>query len=277
MLTTTEGLFLTQINPHTDITKFKNSTANINEAKLLLMSDIDRKSFLFLNMMESLSDSINKKLCIILASTIDTHKRRYNEYFNIKDENLNDLVVFNNFGSLVVATCKNISQIEVIDENEICQIHIKIKFKLESSYFFGYLTQDGIIRRDSKDSLCDNPVFIQTPNGTLLQRIEGKVTHAKTNKLKFNFYHTIEQPTNLFVHDIKELVVLNDHNQMSVTKDIQEKLEIVPSQYAASSPGIILAAIGAIGQTIASIGKKIVKFFTNALYLLYTIHLLIFP
>lgn len=114
-------------------------------------------------------------------------------------------------------------------------------------------------------------VVFQTPNGTLLQRIEGKVTHAKTNKLKFNFYHTIEQPTNLFVHDIKELVVLNDHNQMSVTEDIQEKLEIVPTQYAASSPGIILAAIGAIGQTVASIGKKIVKFFTNALYLLYTI------
>jgi len=36
----------------------------------------------------------------MLSTIMDIHKQRWDEFFQIKDEKLNDLVLYNNFGSL---------------------------------------------------------------------------------------------------------------------------------------------------------------------------------
>ncbi len=99
MIPTTEGLYLNLLQNSTILSLFRNSSTNTNEVKSLMISDFDHKTFTLLNMIEDLSDSVNKKLCIILASSIDTHKRRLDEYFMIKDEFLNNIIVYNNFGA----------------------------------------------------------------------------------------------------------------------------------------------------------------------------------
>ena len=154
MIPTTEGLYLNLLENSTILGLFRNSSTNTNEVKSIMIADFDHKTFTLLNMIEDPSDSLNKKLCIILATSIDTHKRRLDEYFMINDEFLNNIIIYNNFGALMIPTCSKVESVELITNNDICYENLKIKFNLNGTNFFGYLTQDGVIRHKSKIIPC---------------------------------------------------------------------------------------------------------------------------
>jgi hypothetical protein len=99
---------------------------------------------------------------------------------------------------------------------DLCIAHLiflinLIKFNLNGTNFFGYLTQDGIIRHNSKIIPCSDSKALQTPNGTLINRVNGQVKILDIRRFKFNFYHVVDKPSDLFFHDCKELVYLNGH------------------------------------------------------------------
>jgi hypothetical protein len=111
MIPTTEGLYLNLLENSTILGLFRNSSTNTNEVKSIMIADFDHKTFTLLNMIEDPSDSLNKKLCIILATSIDTHKRRLDEYFMINDEFLNNIIIYNNFGALMIPTCSKVESV----------------------------------------------------------------------------------------------------------------------------------------------------------------------
>ena len=60
-ISTTEGLYLLRFNDKSELGGSRVNNENTNQANSLIVSDLDRKSFLLLNMIESISNSFNKK------------------------------------------------------------------------------------------------------------------------------------------------------------------------------------------------------------------------
>ena len=270
MLSTTEGLYLLRFNNKSELSNFRVNTDNNDQARSLIVSDLDRKIFILLNMMETINMSMNKKICIILASTIDVHKKRFDEFFSIKDQKLNDLIIYNKFGTLVIATCKNVSNVQVVDD-DICYTHFKVSFQLQEGIFYGFLTHDGVIRRDSNSVHCSSPLSIELPNGSILLRKNGKAYHYVNTNIKFNFYNTIDVPTNLFIHEKQEFSHLNSHNHLSILEDISTRLSVVPEQYKPSNYGtnFFMTTIHGMGSIFSSIWKKMSDWFSKLRIILY--------
>jgi hypothetical protein len=266
LLTTTENLYVSKIENDTILTNFKKDLANINEIKTLLISDLDRKTYSLVNMIEALSNSLNKKICTLLSLAINSQKEHENQFFSLKDEFMSNLIIYNNYGSLLIATCTNINQIDIVETNTICYKHIKVKFQINNISYLGFLAKEQILRHDSPVQPCDIPLVVQLQDGSHIKRLNGICSIINNKKFKYNFYHLIERPAELFMHDKTEFSYLNGHNPSSLTDDI--RLEQV-KHISDTKPNIILSSIISIGNFFNSIGKGIQQFITSILNFIY--------
>ena len=108
------------------------------------------------------------------------------------------------------------------------------------------------MRHDSPIQPCDIPLVIQLLDGSHIKRLNGICSIINNKKFKYNFYHLIERPTELFIHDKTEFSYLNGHNPSSLTDDI--RLEQV-KHISDTKPNIILVSINSIGNFFSSIGN----------------------
>jgi len=113
---------------------------------------------------------------------------------------------------------------------------------------------------------------VQLLDGSHIKRLNGICSIINNKKFKYNFYHLIERPTELFIHDKTEFSYLNVHNPSSLTDDI--RLEQV-KHISDTKPNIILVSINSIGNFFSSIGNGIKQFITSILYFIYGAILLV--
>jgi len=221
---TNEGLFLASASD-TNSSQLRLVEPNINEIKSLLIADLDRKTFNLMSIIEHLNIQINKKLCILLAASIDSHKR---------------------LG---------------------CSAHIPVRFNTSEIISFGYLTQNGIIRKDSINFLCNTTVRIELiPDKRQLSYKNNKVTLEHQERQQFNFYHVLDQKEPLYSHDKTVMIHLNEKVEIDITNELKLRLTN-PDLFKNDEPNTVSQSALNVGNKIkevtSSIGKSLGNFVNN--------------
>ncbi|RNA11219.1 hypothetical protein BpHYR1_048633 [Brachionus plicatilis] len=153
LLTTTEGLDLTKNNESQKLP----SENDLNTEHQLMLTDIDYKT-----MMSKATNKIHRRLCDSLENLYSIFRRRIQEFFKIRDNLENELIIYNNFGELIVTSCVNISEIKILNNQLFNDISVEFKFK--NKVLKGFLSNSGIVKSFSDHEQTTSTKVVTLPS-----------------------------------------------------------------------------------------------------------------
>lgn len=79
------------------------------------------------------------------------------------DEKGEAIVLFNHFGEILISKCVSVQRIHYIKERENCYKDLAVLVTVQDQNLSAFLTNDGILRRDSMITSCDSKRIIILP------------------------------------------------------------------------------------------------------------------
>lgn len=150
---TTEGYYLAEINSETRNMLKRDKTGQVIHSNLLLLTDIDSFKVDSLRVYREL----NQRNCFNTLKHLNAIANSKSDYyFNIKDIEGNELVLYTINNQVFIPNCKKIKKI-IVDLNETqCFEHIPISIEQDNSTHKLFLAQQKIIRKLSKLLNCED-------------------------------------------------------------------------------------------------------------------------
>ena len=114
MIETTEGIFLaTDLN-----VTLPNVVKELKGINHLMLSDSDYKELSEIKRIRKLSTKIDEKFCKTLKLIIKLFEKDINKHLIIKDDDDQEIVLFNNDGIIYITECTNITTITIQKKND---------------------------------------------------------------------------------------------------------------------------------------------------------------
>ena len=162
----TEGLFFTD---NKDSYTLPKSNRDLNLEHHIMLSDVDKKSFNILEIMDNLVMKMQLQYCFLMTNMLDMVAKRVNEYSRIKDSFGGDTYLYNKNGELLVAKCKEVKEIWIEESNnEACLKEIPVQISNGLIKVTTYLTNNMIIKLEkSKRNTCKEFIYRKVNNDYL--------------------------------------------------------------------------------------------------------------
>jgi len=241
MTLTQEGLYVVDLKTLNDQQKavLNQLTKNIDPKAFtdLQLSDYDYTEFLN-------NRALNKlqlKTCELFYSSLQIFKQQEESFLRIKDANSNSLIIYSRDNKIIIPTCIDVSEIEVIEKTEYCYNDIGVKFVLNEKNTTGFLTKDNILVSHSKHVACSNQVRKFVVNTTTIILVQNKSIVLTRNNLNYvslhfnmknfddlNFKHSDQIKNGLNVIDdiVKYTQFNDDSNIMTATNNNAIKMDV---------------------------------------------------
>ena len=100
--TTTENIFFTNSSKSYNLPK---SSINLNIEQNIILADMDKRSFNILSILEKMIKSIQQQHCFMNINILNNIEKNFNEYTIFKDSKGKELVLYNNNGEILIASC----------------------------------------------------------------------------------------------------------------------------------------------------------------------------
>ena len=143
MLSSTEGLFITQDVGVLDLPKFDRDIMDLSK---FMLSDTDLSNY----KMTRINKRISQNVCVNTINMLDFAKIFKNEYFIFKDFRGNELVLYSKYNKLWVAKCYSVLEVSLDQmNNSECFQDMKITFKINNETLKGYMGENLIIKNNS--------------------------------------------------------------------------------------------------------------------------------
>ena len=143
----------------------------------------------------------------MLKSIINIMRKIEDEFFTIHDAEGKEIVLYNKEGDIQIASCYKIKEVTLINNTINSYFDVPIELELGGKNVTAFLTDEGIIKMKSKQSIESRRRTITLPNREFKIILEGNRTYIKRikNKVKINLENQEEIPENMYEHDIKQM------------------------------------------------------------------------
>ena len=188
-----EGLILTKNQNAFKLPKEKDDLKTIDS---IILSEMDFQANNLMEIITHVYLNINMKVCELYKSFINLYTKLDDEFFLFNDFNGNSAILYSDEGQIFIPQCIKISEINIIEESSKCYKDIPIQIILNNKTLNVFLTQDRIIRTNSKLNTCKNnfqSIYLQNSNRLIIKRgnkvsieIENRYTQLKFNLQSFN-------------------------------------------------------------------------------------------
>ena len=269
ILHTTEGVYLTK-DPNS--LSLPNSVIGLNAEKHLMLADIDLGSYKIYTLIAKMNQDFIERSCYQNFLLIELMENQIDEFFVIRDNLKKEVILYNKDGEIIIANCNNVTSIEFSLRNQYCYYDIPIRFNFNNETTTGFLTNEGIIRKDSKIVDCSHVRTIGLPNKSsklILTRSRIKLLHNDKSK---NIQFLTKDKIELNFEHGKEL---------NVDYDIDNEIKRYQNVLEGSGNFLIKPPSTFIEKNILPVGKKgkyhdyILNWFHNILLYLAVIIILI--
>ena len=140
---TAEGL---QLTTDSRVFNFKRLENELKVVDNLLLTEIDYNKKQELEMIVSIYQSTNTKLCQLYKSFLHLYSKLDDEFFIFSDFNGNDAVIYSDEGHIFVPQCQLVNEIKIINNTNNCYKDIPIQIEYNKKTLNAFLTQEKIIR-----------------------------------------------------------------------------------------------------------------------------------
>ena len=114
------------------------------------MANIDYNNHEIIKSVLKIIDKSNFQICNLFKSIINIYQMLNNKYTKLTDIHNNQIIIYNNFGELLIPQCIAIKEIEIQNKLSFCYADIPIKFLVNNVTTTGFLTDNGIIKIHSE-------------------------------------------------------------------------------------------------------------------------------
>lgn len=122
-----------------------------------------------------------------MLSLITAAGQSVRDFVTVRDYSNNELILYNEFGTLMIPQCVKVNEIEVHNTTR-CYGDIAVRFKVDEHEINGFLTYNNILKRTSDQVNCDDvrdrPYYLKNSN-TVLRHVGSKIMiEEKTNLIR---------------------------------------------------------------------------------------------
>ena len=180
MYVTYEGFFVTLQNNAKGLPISLDSSTIVTD---MILSESDFKNYELRKALEV----IDKRMCDIMLGLIKASSHGSRDFVVVKNYNNNDLILYNEFGTLLIPQCVQVKEIEVHNTSN-CYSGIPASFVVNKERINGFLTSDNILTRTSDlincDDTRDRSYFLKNSQ-ILIRQIGSKIlVENKKNVIK---------------------------------------------------------------------------------------------